>query len=188
MFPSSPNCYLEFSKNFLCISLTIRTDRYREFFKQWTPRNFRCCEFGKITRFENFGRMIKRFSILGLYRKCHYLSSCTDCRLLIRVTLVLWIMEGTILSGGLCDFLRYIKKNKGILASNWLGQILPNLHKVWYMWGLKDVGAVKINCAVFRDVTACTCNVVDRQLLVLLFYLEHGSIVFNRRFGVDIPN
>jgi len=30
-------------------------------------------------------------------------------------------MEGTILSGSLCDFLRYIKKKKG--TSNWLRQI-----------------------------------------------------------------
>jgi len=47
------------------------------------------CEVGKITRFETFVRTVKRIGILRLYEESHYLSSCTDFRLLIRVTLVL---------------------------------------------------------------------------------------------------
>jgi hypothetical protein len=99
------------------------------------------CEFGKITRFEIFVRKVKRICILWLYKEGHYVFSCTDFRLLIRVTLVLWIMEGTTFSGSLCDFLSYIKKNEGTVASNWPRQISSELSQIiMHVGGLKNVG------------------------------------------------
>ena len=47
---------------------------------------------------------------------------------------------------------------------------------------------MKINCAVFRDVTASVDNVVNRHLLGLLVYPENVSNEFNRKFGIAIPN
>jgi hypothetical protein len=97
-------------------------------------------------------------------------------------------MEGTILSESLCDFIPYIKKNEGIVASNWPRQISSQPSQIMMHVRFEGCGAVKINSAVFRDVTACTGNVVDRYYLGLLFYPEHGSKELNRKFDVVIPN
>jgi hypothetical protein len=53
--------------------------------------------------------------------------------------------------------------------------------------GFEDCGAVKINSAVFCDVTACVGNVVDRYHLGLLVFPEHRGSDLNGMFYVAIP-
>jgi hypothetical protein len=95
-------------------------------------------------------------------------------------------MESTILSGSLCDFLLYIKKTDGIVAENWPRQISSKPSQIATHVEFEGCEAVKF--AVFRDVTACTGNEVDRYLLGLLFYPEHGGSVLKRKFDVIIQN
>ena len=59
-------------------------------------------------------------------------------------------MEGTILRR-LCDFLPYIKKKEGIVASNWPRQISFKSSQIMMHAGFEGCWAVTINPAVFRD-------------------------------------
>jgi hypothetical protein len=71
-------------------------------------------------------------------------------------------MEGTFFSGSLCNFLSYIKNDKGIVASNWPRQISSQPSKIMMHVGFEGSGTVRINSSVCSDVTNCTGNVVDR--------------------------
>jgi hypothetical protein len=53
--------------------------------------------------------------------------------------------------------------------------------------GFEGCAAVKINSAVFCDVTVFMGNVVDRCHLGLVVFPEHGGSDFSGRFDVATP-